>query len=66
MTVLHASAVLALLLDEPGADVVQEALNGRSCPMSALPRFCRSSPIADKTLTDWSTTCAVRVFTSSP
>ena len=28
MTVLDASAVLALLLDEPSADVVQEALNG--------------------------------------
>ncbi len=28
MTVLDASAVLALLLDEQGADVVQEALNG--------------------------------------
>lgn len=28
MSVLDSSAVLALLLDEPGADVVQEALNG--------------------------------------
>lgn len=28
MSVLDSSAVLALLLDEPGADVVQDALNG--------------------------------------
>lgn len=31
MTVLDASAILALIQDEPGADVVAESLDGASC-----------------------------------